>query len=32
MNYREQSLIKHAQWKGKIETVCRVPEIGRAHV
>lgn len=25
MNYREQSLIKHAQWKGKIETVCRVP-------
>ena len=25
MNYREQSLIKHAQWKGKIETVWRVP-------
>lgn len=25
MNYREQSLIKHGQWKGKIETVCRVP-------
>ena len=25
MNYREQSLIKHAEWKGKIETVCRVP-------
>ncbi len=25
MNYREQSLIKHAEWKGKIETVARVP-------
>ncbi len=25
MNYREQSLIKHKQWKGKIETVVRVP-------
>ena len=25
MNYREQSLKKHAEWKGKIETVCRVP-------
>ncbi len=25
MNYREQSLIKHGEWKGKIETVCRVP-------
>ena len=25
MNVREQSLKKHAEWKGKIETVCRVP-------
>lgn len=25
MNYRELSLKKHAEWKGKIETVCRVP-------
>lgn len=25
MNYREKSLIKHEEWKGKIETVCRVP-------
>jgi len=25
MNYREKSLEKHAEWKGKIETVCRVP-------
>ncbi len=25
MNYREQSLKKHAEWKGKIETVARVP-------
>ena len=25
MNYREESLKKHAEWKGKIETVCRVP-------
>ena len=25
MNYREASLKKHADWKGKIETVCRVP-------
>ena len=25
MNYRQQSLIKHGEWKGKIETVCRVP-------
>lgn len=24
MNYRELSLKKHAEWKGKIETVCRV--------
>lgn len=29
MNYREQSLIKHAEWKGKIETVCRVPTDSR---
>ncbi|MCD7729590.1 MAG: NADP-dependent malic enzyme [Clostridia bacterium] len=25
MNVREQSLIKHGEWRGKIETVCRVP-------
>lgn len=25
MNYREMSLKKHGEWKGKIETVCRVP-------
>lgn len=25
MNYREASLKKHGEWKGKIETVCRVP-------
>lgn len=25
MNYRKQSLEKHGEWKGKIETVCRVP-------
>lgn len=25
MNYREQSLIKHAEWKGKIEITARVP-------
>ncbi len=25
MNYREQSLIKHAEWQGKIETKVRVP-------
>jgi len=25
MNYREESLKKHAEWKGKIETVARVP-------
>lgn len=25
MNYREVSLRKHGEWKGKIETVCRVP-------
>ncbi len=25
MNYREQSLKKHAEWKGKIEIVARVP-------
>lgn len=29
MNYREQSLKKHYEWKGKIETVCRVPTDGR---
>ncbi|MDE7082122.1 MAG: NADP-dependent malic enzyme [Clostridia bacterium] len=29
MNYREESLKKHAEWKGKIETVCRVPTDGR---
>lgn len=25
MNYREESLKKHGEWKGKIETVARVP-------
>lgn len=25
MNYRKESLKKHAEWKGKIETVARVP-------
>ena len=25
MNYREESLKKHAEWRGKIETACRVP-------
>ncbi len=25
MNYKEESLKKHAEWRGKIETVCRVP-------
>ncbi len=25
MNYRQESLKKHGEWKGKIETVCRVP-------
>lgn len=25
MNYKEISLQKHGEWKGKIETVCRVP-------
>lgn len=25
MNYREESLKKHGEWRGKIETVCRVP-------
>ena len=25
MNYKELSLKKHGEWKGKIETVCRVP-------
>lgn len=29
MNYREQSLKKHFEWKGKIETVCRVPADSR---
>lgn len=29
MNYREESLKKHAEWKGKIETVCRVPVDGK---
>ena len=29
MNYREESLKKHGEWKGKIETVCRVPVDGR---
>ncbi len=25
MDYRKESLKKHAEWRGKIETVCRVP-------
>jgi malate dehydrogenase (oxaloacetate-decarboxylating) len=25
MNYREKSLEKHYEWKGKIESACRVP-------
>lgn len=25
MNYKEESLKKHGEWRGKIETVCRVP-------
>ncbi len=29
MNYREESLKKHGEWKGKIETVCRVPTDSR---
>ncbi|MCD8206102.1 MAG: NADP-dependent malic enzyme [Clostridia bacterium] len=29
MNYREESLRKHAEWKGKIETRVRVPLDGR---
>lgn len=29
MNYRAESLKKHAEWKGKIETVARVPVDGR---
>lgn len=29
MNYREESLKKHAEWRGKIESVCRVPVSNR---
>ena len=29
MNYRAESLKKHGEWKGKIETVCRVPTDSR---
>ncbi len=29
MNYRKESLKKHGEWKGKIETVCRVPTDSR---
>ena len=29
MNYRQESLKKHGEWKGKIETVCRVPTDSR---
>ncbi|MCD8309363.1 MAG: NADP-dependent malic enzyme [Clostridia bacterium] len=29
MNVREESLKKHAEWRGKIETVCRVPADSR---
>ena len=29
MNYRQESLKKHAEWKGKIETKVRVPVSSR---
>ena len=29
MNFRKESLKKHGEWKGKIETVCRVPTDSR---
>ena len=32
MNYREESLKKHGEWKGKIETVCRVPVDSRENL
>ncbi len=32
MNYAEESLKKHYEWKGKIETVCRVPMETREHL
>lgn len=32
MNYREESLKKHAEWKGKIEVTCRVPVDSRENL
>ncbi len=32
MNYREESLKRHAQWKGKIEVVARVPVDSRENL
>ncbi len=32
MNYREESLKKHGEWKGKIETVARVPVDSRENL
>ena len=32
MNYREESLKKHGEWKGKIEVVCRVPVDSRENL
>lgn len=32
MNYREESLKKHGEWKGKIEIVCRVPVDSRENL
>lgn len=29
MNYRQESLKKHAEWRGKIETAVRVPTDSR---
>ena len=32
MNYREESLKKHAEWRGKIETKVRVPVDSRENL
>ena len=32
MNYREKSLEKHYEWKGKIESACRVPVSNKAEL
>jgi len=32
MNYREESLKKHAEWKGKIEIKARVPVDSRENL